>query len=930
MDINKEIEKLIEKINKKIKPVSILALEILTPEDVHLNRIKFHIRIASCVDKGKYDQAIREFVYGCDTKNNAPIRSLYYSRYKECIKYHERTETSPVDKTHTYTELKRDTIVIDSSVAAEFGSSASIESYWNAWCTTIEKHLSSAISTMWTYVTINSVQEESHKQHISSGYLIFDGKLDSDNRILVNKYVQDFLVSYTTLLFSQSLILAATRAAISQVMARNSSHNIGSHVMNRLTGDLSSLALLDFSKKDELNYQSTYEKDLQELHSEIVKEINNDTDLESLTNGQREKVLKHKILLAQIALFNNYVKCRMDYLADISFGTPLMQTNKYAYEDLFKELDKVRLLLEHISGLDSFKYEIQFKRNGESLTTDNDLLVAIPNDILGTQAFYNILENIIRNTAKHSDKSNHQSGTPIVFTVNFIDENPSKTADANIDDIFNGFIAVEVYDDIAVTEKITDETQKKEYKEKVGNDLTDKIDWLVYSQNKKLNEDILDNNKLRSSSLGLVEMDASAAYLRKRDVGLINDDKYDIEHNDSWRNKTEYKYFLKAFNKDNHLAYRFFLLRPAVVLVVTDAECSNKDKLKKEGIWLITPAEFKKELEAGKVYPHEFVIYEKQEKIDETQTEEKIDIPQLIKDYKTSLPIRVLNTITDLSNLLTKSADEIEKECWKEWEDKKSEVHIVNGYDENYPNKFQAVFLDHLYDENGSFLPKEKIQKYWNVKAKYIEALSSLAQSKMPDFYRINHNEHSHKKTSSENFKCYLRELNSRNLIKQKIKEAILSKVIVIDERIQNTTKELDKGGKEFMTIPFKCLYAKMGVIVPDVSLNLSENSFATIKSELEQYIEKEISRAKSTDFILIHYSILERMYNDKTLIKTKLEEWTKSINVVITSGRGIPDGLTERVRFVNLSSVITTFVDVRSKYAINYLLNSSRKSNKI
>ncbi|MCC6447697.1 MAG: hypothetical protein IT215_03330 [Chitinophagaceae bacterium] len=779
------------------------------------------------------------------------------------------------------------------------------------------------------------LKENKANEVIFSVFLLLNHKIPNRKIEKIKQLIDDFLLTVSSTksgeLFQEKqkeIEQAATRAAISQVMARNTSHNIGAHVMNKLIDSIRDIELFkDVSKN--LNYQSPIT--LGQLHSNLDDELKKKLSwYEKAENELKKEILKNEIALAQIALFNNYVKCRMDYLADISFGTPLMQTNKYAYEDLFKELDKVRLLLEHISGLDSFKYEIRFTKNGEPLTTDKDLLVAIPNDILGTQAFYNILENIIRNTAKHSDKSNHQAGTPIVFTVNFIDEKPSD-ANTDIEDILNGFVAVEVYDNI---------------------DVSSKIDELVLSQNNKLNENILDNNKLRSSSLGLVEMDASAAYLRKRDVGLINDDKYNIEHNDSWRNKKAYKYYLKAFkksvkvnkNEEHYLAYRFFLLRPAVVLVVTDElkdDKTKKDALKKQGVWVVTPTDFENDLKAGKVYPHEFVLVDNNVKFVKVQVETTTNVEDgqntkateeidFLEYYKTSLPIRVLNTIDNLFDLLTKSADEIEKECWKEWEDKESEVHIVNGYDENYPNKFQAVFLDHLYDENGSFLPKEKIQKYWNVKAKYIEALSSLAQSKMPDFYRINHNEHSHKKTSSENFKCYLRELNSRNLIKQKIKEAILSKVIVIDERIQNTTKELDKGGKEFMTIPFKCLYAKMGVIVPDVSLNLSENSFATIKSELEQYIEKEISRAKSTDFILIHYSILERMYNDKTLIKTKLEEWTKSINVVITSGRGIPDGLTERVRFVNLSSVITTFVDVRSKYAINYLLNSSRKSNKI
>ena len=101
-------------------------------------------------------------------------------------------------------------------------------------------------------------------------------------------------------------------------MARNTSHNIGAHVMNKLIDNLNSIDIKNFT-----NYLP-------------IPDI--------LPSGEEE-------IFKQIAFFNNYVKCRMDYLSDISFGTPLMQTNKYAHNEIFKEFDKVRLLLENISGL---------------------------------------------------------------------------------------------------------------------------------------------------------------------------------------------------------------------------------------------------------------------------------------------------------------------------------------------------------------------------------------------------------------------------------------------------------------------------------------------------------------------------------------------------------------------------------------------------
>jgi hypothetical protein len=827
------------------------------------------------------------------------------------------------------------------------------------------------------------------KRKISDFDLVLFGVIDGndnkqlkkDVRYLLKKFtdeLDDFSMVFERLRESRKdIIEQATRAAISQVMARNTSHNIGAHVMNKLVGDLSKLILKNFK-----NYKS-------DIKLYIEEEDNN------------------KILLDQISIFNNYVKCRMDYLADISFGTPLMQTNKYAYGDLFKELDKVRLLLEHISGLDNWPFEIKFQRNGKDFQKDSngncldDLLVAIPNDILGTQAFYNILENIIRNSAKHAQKQivkdeNGNDITPTtVFTVNFIDRLDVKTngetkpivdfCECNnvgctkahkkeIENALNEFIAVEVYDDIPVEGEADLKPEEiQEYNEKTGKTEKEvhKIEYLVFSQNKKLNEDILsENSKLRSYSLGLVEMDASAAYLRKRPVEYINHRSYDIQYDESWSRNTEKnkekgrdqvthrgtncRHFLKAFKKTegdkNYLGYRFFLHRPAVVLVVTELqkdEKEKKEKLRKEGIWLIEPTEFEKELKEGKVYPHEFVVIDSSVKFDSVKIEivkkrnegQKTEEPEefeLLEYYKTSLPIRILKVEQDeLKKSFDMGTDFLnnwEQFCWS-----KSVTDIIplwGGYVSGYDR--QAVILNHLYSTNSEQTGKQMWEE--SLRANHLEALSSLAQLKLPDF-----NKHTRSEVGTENIlKIYLERITTpktvlingenvrtRESAYYKIIEAVQTKVIVIDERIQNTTKESKDGGKEFMTIPYKDLYSKMGVIVPDKSINLTENSFETIKSKLEKYIENEIHGAKPTDFILIHYSILERMY-EKDEIKTNIDKWAKSINVVVTSGRGIPNNLSENARFINLSSVITAFVDLRSKYAINYLLNSSRKSNKI
>lgn len=779
----------------------------------------------------------------------------------------------------------------------------------------------------------------------------------------------------------------ATRAAISQVMARNTSHNIGAHVMNKLIGDLSKVEIEKFK-----NYK---------WGIELYKD---ETDI-------------NKKLLDQISIFNNYVKCRMDYLADISFGTPLMQTNKYAYADLFKELDKVRLLLEHISGLDNFEFEIKFTRNGKEFKKGNqtegeeDLLVAIPNDILGTQAFYNILENIIRNSAKHAqkpiekDKSGNSIKKPTVFTVNFIDSievetdgetkrvvdycecsevGCTKAHKKEIENALNEFIAVEVYDNIPVdvTEKEIKLEGKEidEYKRMMGNkepEFKTSIDYLVFSQNKKLNEDILSKeSKLRSYSLGLVEMDASAAYLRKRPVEYINHRSYDIQYDESWSRNTEKnkeegrdeinhrgsncRHFLKAFKKTvgdkNYLGYRFFLHRPAVVLVVTELlkDEKKKEKLKKEGIWVVTKEEFEYHLKPengkndGKVYPHEFVLIDSNvtfdkvkveivEKNSEGQETKRTEEIEFLEYYKTSLPVRVLvqsynnlkilfdvqSEVVDITcrgefKIVTKTVlDAWEQKCWENWDNKSIKLDYNGGL--ILPKKAEkySSLNDHTFT-NGKNSQGEEILFY-------DDALSTNGQKKLPNF----------RKDLAYYKAC---ELNFNLTTKLKVGESIYSRVLIIDERIQdNSRKDFSKHFK------IKALYEKTGIIVPDYpDINLSATSMDDelinkIKGIIDKYrfnkndVAGNFERLNPHfDFILLHYSILERMFkSDKDIINDYLKDLGKFNNVVVTSGRGEPDGLPREVRFINLSSAIHALVESRSKYFTNYILHQSRKSSK-
>ncbi len=743
---------------------------------------------------------------------------------------------------------------------------------------------------------------------------------------------------------------AAIRAAISQVMARNTSHNIGAHVMNKLISNLREIALIQNPEANQ-NYQST--QTLVQLYADVVKKIENNIAFKEF----RSEAIKNEILLDQIAIFNNYVKCRMDYLADVSFGTPLMQTNKYAYADLFKEFDKVRLLLDYISGLgENFKYEIQFEYNDKPMSDENDLPIAIPNDILGMQAFFNILENIIRNTAKHGKQK-----LPITtFTVNFIDTSENSTGGEQ--NSLNDYIAVEVYDNIPVEGSgryLTDEEQK-EYKRVMGSTpvaFFREIDTLVFSQNRRINTDILKDNQLRSGALGVVEMDASAAYLRKRDVSLINHDNYTVRYDESWcadsikaqsnlkERGTDCRHFLKAFKKNNGkdidnnpvfvLGYRFFLLRPELVLIVTNVGLDtdkNQDyvkELKKQGIWIVKPDDFEEHLGKSKVYNHEFVIIDntiqlsKVESTLGTQNSTKAEI-SLTEDYKSLLSLRILavdnselNSFFDeiISDDKKDWQQRVEKFCWEKWSDivkqtypcekKVHEGTCTNTWSVGSSYNPRVCKSIVLLNHSDSFDSDSKEDFFT------MENLSSKGFYSLPNAMRY--------KDLTE----YLSDLRKDKITKAKLLDSAVYKILVIDERIQSASKtETFKGTK--LIEYFKA----MRITVPELD-------FATINIDSVWQKEFDIlfnnDNLRKYDFVLIHFSLLERRYSsserDKE-IRELLESKSGKTKVIITSGRGIPKGLPSQVSFVNLSSVIAAFIEVRSKYAISNLLNSARKAN--
>ena len=203
-------------------------------------------------------------------------------------------------------------------------------------------------------------------------------------------------------------------------------------------------------------------------------------------------------LREQIAYFNEYLKNRMDFLADIATSDPVMENAMLLKNDIFKGFDRNRILLNRISGVSDkdFRFRIVLKKNGEELEDGEDITLSSTNDVLGAQAFYILLENIIRNVAKHSKiKRDEKSGIEITVDVADFPDNPS-------------FYEISIYDNLKKT--------------------ASEINDIVRRRNEAFDQTVLESNKLRDNNLGTIEMDVCAAYLRCQQLTCIEDVGYRV------------------------------------------------------------------------------------------------------------------------------------------------------------------------------------------------------------------------------------------------------------------------------------------------------------------------------------------------------------------------------------------------------------------
>lgn len=231
--------------------------------------------------------------------------------------------------------------------------------------------------------------------------------------VQIREVLESFL-SKVGISYQNKIVLDRSRkSAIAGIMARNMSHNLGSHVIWHLSRDV---------KQD----------------------------------SQKSKLGK-----GELSKFGMYMQKRMDFIAQVatskpSWGVPM------EWEKLTSTVKSTDLLWDNIARSEDIRREqIEINFSG-----DKNPLVEVPHGRVGAQAFYTILENLVRNASKHSDQDflesvkDEEVDRSLEFNINIEPEGDSpKEA---------GYVKVLIKDNSPSSDGIADKIRKKLSKEMIN------------------------------------------------------------------------------------------------------------------------------------------------------------------------------------------------------------------------------------------------------------------------------------------------------------------------------------------------------------------------------------------------------------------------------------------------------------------------------
>jgi len=794
----------------------------------------------------------------------------------------------------------------------------------------------------------------------SGGIIVYEGK---DTEV-----VEDLLEIYLGLknrakTLKQLLTLRnkhALRSAIAAIMARNMSHNIGSHTLATV-----SATKYNFNIKDD-----------QILYS--------------------------------------FLQHRMDFIAQISTEFPAWSFPCWFVRELMREFYRQKHLLNYIAvseGLKCYKYnypssdkkqlKINIVTNKECVTDikeseknkafENDCLLSIPGGMAGNQAFYTILENIIRNAAKHT------------YAKLSEDEKKSKDLEITIDienRPENDFVKFTIWDNSSRIE-IKGSEELKDLPQKCDEDTSDGEDCLPLHQRincKLIRSFVTDEGELKKENWGLAEMKISAGFLQKKGIDNIA------------QKGKEVLSIIKAvpIGEHHNLGYEFRIPKPKELLIVgqvldetektlfqkysiyvaqklpsdvdfefvillddgrnefiekiknLDQPGENEISLKSLSVEierlpyrLFVAGDLTDKINAFPFLKSRIVLVHKEFVEDLFNTADSIPIEKKLKSFKTDLYMAWLKHLLTLrgkgsvgitikirgqgKNGPPSLQDEIVGEVRKLLEEKnrdllrKAEIHF--GWSDSY----LPPTLPEIYEEaeNGNDEPEKEAKNEndepWKNEIKFSDGEISEGFPIPKNSTKIVSGRDKiiyarHKDLTKQFFQCvYFESLsgaashfqllesppiddyNKKKLLFQIIENALV-RVGIVDERVSDSTflKELaDDAGYYWEH------YLEAGkVYVIDKFLDCEFGSRGGYRFQL--YEDGELRRnfngkveKQKIDVLIVHQGVIDKLSKSKEEVEDFFDRLKNHIPfILITSGRGTPENLPKNVKYVPFSDI--------------------------
>ena len=719
-------------------------------------------------------------------------------------------------------------------------------------------------------------------------YLPADTDLQKQMR---NAYLRQQLDLMNLLIPKVQTRRAALRSAVSAIMGRNMSHNIGSHVIARY-------AAVAGSTGDPSDPNDTGEQ--------------RNTPLERNVEDHR-------------AVFLRYLQRRMDFIAEIStsdkpnWSQPLGLVEVLAALNFKKEKERITkdsesfnpILLSYITGKEGIKASVE---------VDSDIkeYFNCPSGEVGVHALYVILENIIRNSARH----NTNLGNEVRLEVEVTDSAE--------------------YPELLKLE-ITDCQTEKE--EECGESLDKRINNII-SKESFLNPDGSPNPQY----WGIREMLICAQHLRGLSLS-------DLE-TPLFVGPPILEAFKKKENGENgesRLAYRLYLQRAKLIALVTGNELcetlqSKKPELQSRGIALFS--ELAGNYEEIRGYGFVVLPKEMESKLSE---EDKLRLP-VRKRYDDCFIECLLGAIKKDKIKTEQWLESLHRYLWKTYLDKRccwkdKSIKALVGWDcptwtgEGNDVVKESSFSHMLINDGDADSPyqqwgKRNLKKDKDRGLVWVDHANAqrFCKTKSPNLVCAAIDVETTRETvpqpiifaeiieSQSPHKPVLEAQKKGNTKGNELIAAALARVIVLDERVQSEIK------KDYRKIPYNILWPCMGIWTPDAEkCDLNSPDLGKIKCFLDNPTKKKQLPA---DFLVLHLTILESLaMNKKT--KQKILEELRECNgvgdhceVVIVSGRGVPSATltsdsengkceSSNERFLPISALLEYLVSRPSKLAL-------------